>query len=401
MRARWRRLALWGVLGLLLVAGLLYAFRPQPIPVDIVAASQGPMMVTVEEEGETRVKEVFVLSAPVAGRALRIDAHVGDPVVANETVLARIEPIDPSFLDVRTEAQARAAVRAAEAAKALAAAEVDQARAELEFVETELDRARRLIKSDTISQRSLDEAERAYKTRRAAVATAEAALQMRDFELERARALLVSPAETQANRGECECVPIRAPVSGRILRVVHESEGVVESGDPLIEIGDPRDLEIVVDLLSSDAVKVETGQRVIIDEWGGPEPLEGRVRRVEPFGFTKVSALGIEEQRVNVIVDFADPPERWRRLGHGYRIEARIVLWQGEDVLQLPLSALFRNGGDWAAFVAEDGRARLRKFTLGERNGLSARITDGLAAGERVVLHPSDRIADGVRIEAR
>jgi len=401
MRARWRRLALWGVLGLLLVAGLLYAFRPQPIPVDIVAASQGPMMVTVEEEGETRVKEVFVLSAPVAGRALRIDAHVGDPVVANETVLARIEPIDPSFLDVRTEAQARAAVRAAEAAKALAAAEVDQARAELEFVETELDRARRLIKSDTISQRSLDEAERAYKTRRAAVATAEAALQMRDFELERARALLVSPAETQANRGECECVPIRAPVSGRILRVVHESEGVVESGDPLIEIGDPRDLEIVVDLLSSDAVKVETGQRVIIDEWGGPEPLEGRVRRVEPFGFTKVSALGIEEQRVNVIVDFADPPERWRRLGHGYRIEARIVLWQGEDVLQLPLSALFRNGGDWAAFVAEDGRARLRKLTLGERNGLSARITDGLAAGERVVLHPSDRIADGVRIEAR
>jgi len=401
MNFLWRRIVFWGVLALALAAGLLYAFRPQPVPVDFAVIERGPLVVAVAEEGETRVKEVFVLSAPVTGRALRIDAHVGDTVIANETVIAQIEPIDPSFLDPRTEAQARAAVRAAEAARALAAAELDQAQAELDFAQSELDRARRLIRSETISQRALDDAERIFKTRRAAVATAVAALRMREFELEQARAQLMSPVETQRQRGECECVPIRAPVSGRILRVLHESEGVVQAGTALVEIGNPKDLEIVVDLLSTDAVKVLAGQRVVIEEWGGDAPLAGRVRRVEPFGFTKVSALGIEEQRVNVIVDFTDPPERWQRLGHGYRVDARIVLWEGKDILKVPVPALFRDGDRWAVFVEEDEKAQRRLVEIGGRNGLEAEIVSGLAAGQRVVLHPGDRIVDGVGLIAR
>lgn len=401
MHLSWRRVAFWGLLVAALAAGLGYAFWPRPVPVDMVAAARGSLVVTVDEEAETRVRDVYVLSAPISGRALRIDSEVGDPVIAGETVVARIEPVDPAFLDVRSEAQAKAAVRTAEAARDLAAAEVERSEAELDFARAELERARLLVRRKTVSDRSLDEAERTYRTSKAAVETAKAALRMREFELERARAQLLSPIEA-ARRGEpCECVPISAPVSGRILRILHESEGVVAAGDALVEIGDPEDLEIVADLLSSDAVKVEAGQPVIIDDWGGDTPLAGRVRRVEPFGFTKVSALGIEEQRVNVIIDFTDPVETRRRLAHGYRVEVRIVLWQGADVLKLPLSALFRDDGRWAVFVEQDGRARLRRVELGRLSGLEAEIVDGLAEGERVVLHPSDRVVDGVRIVDR
>ncbi|MDH3472913.1 MAG: HlyD family efflux transporter periplasmic adaptor subunit [Rhodospirillales bacterium] len=398
---KWRRFLLWGVLAFAVVAGLVYAFWPRPVPVDLADAARGSLVVTVDEEGETRVRDVFVLSAPVTGRLRRIESEAGDEVVAGETVVARIEPADPSFLDVRSESQARAAVHAAEAAKALAHAELTEADAELEFAQAELERARRLIRTDTISQRALDDAERVFKTRGAAVATAEAALSMRAFELDQARAQLVSPVQTQELHGVCECVDIPSPVSGRILRLLRESEAVVEMGEPLVEIGNPGDLEIVADLLSSEAVKVEPGQRVVIDEWGGRTPLAGLVRRVEPYGFTKVSALGIEEQRVNVIIDFSDPPERWRRLGHGYRVEVRIVLWEGRDVLKVPLTALFRDGERWAVFVEEDGRARRRHVVLGHRTGLEAEITSGLEGGARVVLHPSDRIVDGIGLAAR
>ena len=212
-----------------------------------------------------------------------------------------------------------------------------------------------------------------------------------------------APPEAERRRpdGECDCIAIRAPVSGRILRILHKSEGVVAAGEALLEIGDPEDLEIVVDLLSNDAVRVVPGQRVVIEEWGGDAPLRGWVRRVEPYGFTKISALGIEEQRVNVIIDLGSPPEDRRALGHGYRVEARIVLWEGRDVLTAPLGALFRDGAQWAVFVAVDGRAEIRHVALGRRNTLEAEITNGLAAGERLILHPSERIVDGGRIRAR
>jgi HlyD family secretion protein len=398
----------WGSLSLLLLLFLVYAFRPQPVPVDFAEVSRGRLTVTVDEEGETRVRDVFVLSAPVAGNMRRIDLEVGDEVVAGQTVLAQIEPVDPSLLDVRSESEAQAAVRSAEAG--------------LEFAKRELARQRQLGKRGVASARDLDSAEMAYRTAQAALENARAALLARTSQLERARTPTLPPARGEPD--ECACIPVRAPVSGRVLRVVRESAGVVQPGEPLVEIGDPRDLEIVVDLLSADAVRVEPGQEVLIEQWGGGNVLHGRVRRVEPYGFTKVSALGIEEQRVNVVIDFTDPPEKWQRLGHGYRVEARIVLWRGDDVVKLPLSALFRatdgtgaqsedvaagagaatraaEAADWAVFVEKNGKARLRPVSRGHHNGLEVEITSGLEPGERVVLHPSDRVTDGVGVVSR
>jgi HlyD family secretion protein len=315
--------------------------------------------------------------------------------------VAEIEPIDPSLLDPRSEAQARAEVRAAESAEKLARATVEQAQAELDFAHREFDRARELIRDNTISQHDLDEAERSYRTRRAALLTAQASLDRAAFQLERARAELLSPADARPRGAECICIAVRSPVDGRVLRLLQQSEAVVAASTPLVEVGDARDLEIAVDLLSSDAVKVEAGQRVIVEGWGGAIPLAGRVRLVEPFGFTKVSALGIEEQRVNVIVDIVSPKDDWARLAHGFKIDARIVIAERADVLKVPLTALFRDGEDWAVFVVSDGRAALRRVTLGARNGLEAEITSGLEASARVIVHPSDRVEHGVRVSLR
>ncbi len=401
MTATSKRTLVWIAIAALIGLGLTFAFLPRPITVDLIEVERGPMQVTVDEEGETRVHDVFVLSAPVSGRVRRIEAHVGDPVVADATVLARIEPGDPTFLDPRTQTQARAAVHAAESAQTLAAAEVEQARAEYEFATSEYRRARDLVTEGTISVRDADAAERAYKTSRAALATAQAALQMRTFELEQAQAQLISPTQTQARHGSCDCVNVTAPVSGRVLQITNTSERVVSAGDALVEIGDPADLEIVVDFLSTDAVQIESGQPAIIDRWGGDQPLQGTVRRVEPFGFRKTSALGIEEQRVNVIIDLTSPVEQWSRLGHGYQVEARVVLWQTDAALTVPLTAIFRNEQQWAVFVRQGGRAVLQNVRIGHRNGIVAEVVDGLTAGQQVVLHPSDRVIDGVRIAAR
>jgi len=392
----------WGGLTSLLLLFLVFAFRPQPVPVDFADVTRGRLTVTVDEEGETRVHDVFVLSAPVAGRVRRISIEVGDEVVAGQTVVAQIEPVDPTLLDARSETEAQAAVSAAEA--------------ELDFASRELDRQKQLAQRGVASARDLDAAEKAHRTAAASLANARAALQAHTL------ARTARGGDTATDE-KCVCVPVVAPVSGRVLRVVRESAGVVTPGEALLEIGDPRDLEIVVDLLSADAVRVEPGQDALIEQWGGGDVLHARVRRVEPYGFTKVSALGIEEQRVNVILDFTDPPEKWQRLGHGYRVETRIVLWRGDDVVKLPLSALFRgdNGvqhgkdvaatgdagkreaeaADWAVFVDEKGHARLRHVSRGHSNGLEVEITQGLEPGEKVVLHPSDRVVEGVGVEAR
>jgi HlyD family secretion protein len=396
-----RRFVIWGLLVVAVVAGLAFAFRPQPVQVDFAQVTRGPLVVSIDEEAETRVRDVFVVSAPVTGRLRRIESDVGDTVIADETIVVRIEPADPSFLDVRSASQARAAVQSAESALILAKAELEEAIAEREFAEGELRRAEQLIRSQTISQRALDDAQRLFKTRAAAVTTARAAVGMSEFELAEARARLVSPIETQALHGACDCISIPAPLTGQILRLLHESETVVPAGEPLVEIGNADSLEIVVDLLSSDAVRVEPGLKVIIDEWGGASPLTGVVRRIEPYGFTKVSALGIEEQRVNVIIDINEPREQWQRLGHGYRVETRIVLWHGTDVLKVPLTALFRDGDAWAVFVEEAGRARRRHVEVGHSNGLEVEITSGLSDGERTVVHPSDRIVEGIGLTAR
>jgi HlyD family secretion protein len=397
-----KQLIWYAVVAVAVVAGLVYAFLPQPVPVDLAPIETGELVVTIDGDGRTRVREVYVVSAPVPGHVLRIDRHVGDGVVANETVLATIEPTDPAFLDRRARAQAESVAKAAEAAFALAEAEQARAVAELEFAEAELARAERLATRGAVSQRDLDRANLTVRTARAALATAEATVEIRRFELESARAGLIGPGASGGDSdGRLCCVDVVAPVSGRVLHVVHESESVVVAGTPLVEVGDSRDLEVVVDLLSSDAVRVTEGAEVAIEDWGGRSALSGRVRHVEPTGFTKVSALGIEEQRVNVLIDFTDPPDRWRDLGHNYRIEAHIVAWRGEDVLKMPLGALFRDGDRWAVFVAESGRAQLRHVEIDHSNGREAQITAGLSEGDTVILHPSDLIMDGVRIVPR
>jgi HlyD family secretion protein len=401
MTVKSRRLVFWGTLVAIVLLGLGFSFRPRAVIVDMVTVDRGEFVITVDDEAETRVHDVYVLSAPVAGHVRRIDLHAGDPVAALETVVAEIQPVDPAFLDPRSEAQARADARAAQSAKELAEAEVERARAELEFAEREHSRATNLIKDGTISQRGLDTAERDRRTRTAALATAIAALDVRSYELERARAALVSPSQTAAGSEDCDCIAIRSPVQGRVLRVLQQSEGVVAAGAPLIEIGNPRDLEIFVDLLSPDAVKVEPGQRVIIERWGGDTPLAGRVRLVEPFGYTKISALGIEEQRVNVVIDLLSDESEWQRLAHGYQVDVRIVLWESDNTLILPLLALFRDGPDWAIFVESAGRAELRKVEIGRRNSLDAEVLGGVEEGERVVLYPGGRVSAGARIAER
>jgi HlyD family secretion protein len=398
MNARTRRILIWGALAALVAAGLAWAFRPQPVAVDLAEVDRGKLRVAVSEEGKAEVRDVYGVSAPIGGRLLRIQVEAGDPVVAGQTELARIEPAAPAFLDVRTESEARAAVEAARAARDLAAAELERAQAELAFAASELDRVRKLFGRGTVSQRQLDEAQRAQRVASAQVSTAQAELDVRAHELEVARARVLSRPELDEMSEACECVTLRAPVDGRILRVLQESETVVNAGTLLLEIGDPQDIEIVVDLLSEDAVRVHPGQRAVIDGWGGP-PLEAVVRRVEPYGYTKVSALGIEEQRVDVRLDLADPGAA-AGLGHGYRVDVSIIFHDAE-VLQVPLGALFRDDGDWFVFVAQDGRAVARAVEVGVRNDHAAEVLSGLEAGERVVLYPSDRVADGQRIADR
>ncbi len=396
-----KRLTFWAPLALALALVLAWLFRPAAVPVDLVAVDRGPLTVSVSDEGETRVTDMYVVSAPVPGRMRRIDLQVGDTVVADQTLVARIEPSDPSFLDVRSAAEARAGVDAAAAARTHAEAQMSRVQAELDFARAEYERMRALARSHTVSENELDSAQRRARTAEASLAEAKAERRMRESEYQVARARLMTPGTARGSVADCDCVSVYSPVSGRVLRIVNESEGVVASGTPLVEVGNPGLLEVVVDLLSADAVRVGPGQRVVIEAWGGDQPLDGVVQRVEPFGFTKVSALGIEEQRVNVVIDIASPRERWERLGHGYRVEPRIVLWESSDVLRVPLSALFRQGDKWAVFVARDGRAELREVEIGQGNGLQAEVRAGLDAGERVVLHPAERVSPGVRLAER
>ena len=399
--ASWRRLWFWLPAFLALAGALAWLFRPQPVSVDLATVVRGPLQVSVSDDGETRVRDMFVVSAPLAGHMRRIELEAGDSVAAGETIVARIEPSDPSFLDRRSEAEVRAGIRASEAARVHAAAELRRAQAERDFAVTELKRYEGLAASRTISQNDLESARRRARTGEAAVDEAVAGLRVSESELQQAKARLMAPGRNGERSADCDCVTVKSPVSGRVLQVLAESEGIVASGAPLVEIGDPGKLEIVTDLLSTDAVKVRTGQRALIEGWGGDHALEGVVRRVEPYGFTKISALGVEEQRVKVVIDLAEPAERWRHLGHGYRVEPRIVLWESKDVLKVPLSSLFRQGGEWAVFVSRDGRARLQTVTIGNMNGIDAEVLKGVAAGDAVVVHPSDRVSDGARIEQR
>ncbi len=382
---------------LVLIGFLVWAFLPRPVEVDLADVAPRTLEIVVEEEGEARIREVFTVSATIAGKLQRISLHAGDVVTKGETVVASIGPAAPVLLDSRSRAVAEASAAAAEAAMDLARAQLAQAEATHEFMTNEANRAIALYERGAISQRAHDNAILERRTAQAAVSSAIANLAVREKDLESALAVL--RPEMAGEAGRC-CVEILTPVGGRVLRVLTESEQVVQPGTPILEIGDPGSLEIVVELLSRDAVRVRTGAAATITGWGGA-PIAAVVERVEPSAVTKVSALGIDEQRVKVILALTGPAEEWSKLGHGFRVITRIALWREEAVLTIPVGGLFRDGEDWATYVLRDGRARLQTIALGERNESFAQVLSGLQPGDQVILHPSDLVADGVAIAAR
>ncbi|MEO1251302.1 MAG: HlyD family efflux transporter periplasmic adaptor subunit [Pseudomonadota bacterium] len=384
-----------------------YAFWPRAEAVDMATIERAPMIVTINEEAKTRVHDAYIVSMPVTGRLLRVEVEPGDSLSGGETVIGEIAPARPSVLDMRTQEQAQAAVAAAEAALSLAQAEIDIAQADVEYRRVEVERARELKAYDGVSGSELDAAESAWRAARASLARARASARMRDADLANARAMLMSFDEPQGQgdadiANGADLIRLTAPISGRVLRVIQESEAVLAAGSPVIEIGDPQnDLEIVAELLSSDAVQVDAGDRVIIEKWGGPNPLIGIVERVEPWGFTKFSALGVEEQRVNAVIQFAGDGANEAGLGHGYRADVRIVIWEDDNALVAPANALFRVDGAWAVFAVENGRAVQTLVEIGQNNGAQAAITAGLDEGDTVVLYPGSRIKDRLRVKPR
>lgn len=381
-------------------AAALWALWPSPIPVDAAPVSRGPMEVTLEDEGISRIRDVYTVSAPLVGKVKRARLRVGDPVARAETIVASIEPVEPAFLDLRSLQISDAAVEAARAAVDLAEAQLRQARAQAEFSRTELQRTRQLAARQATTERALDQAQLNLATAEATQASASASLDLRRHELEQAQAQRIQPGDQAGRRSAC-CIDIRAPADGRVLRLAVESEQVVQPGQPLLDIGNPGELEIAVDMVSRHAVRVPMNAQARIENWGGEGALQARVTRIDPTALTKVSALGIEEQRVKIVLELAEPRERFIRLGHGFRVIVRVVVWRGEDVLTVPLGALFRHGDNWAVYALENGRAVRRIVQIGERSLREAQILSGLAANDRIVLHPSDRLSDGARISVR
>jgi HlyD family secretion protein len=401
--------AVWTVVFGVALAGLAWFAWPQPIPVDLATVSRGPMEVTVDDDGKTEVRHVYTVSAPIAGKVLRIShptdeggvsRHVGDQVTANDTIVAVMQPTAPGFIDFRTREEGEAAVSAADAAVKYAESEVRRLEAAVTFYRAEYDRTQALARTQAVSVAALDKAKFDIESNEASLVSAKAQVAVWQGVRASLAARLINPSSASAPTNPGCCIELRAPVSGRVLKVIQESEGVVPAGAPLIEIGHPLDLDVVADLLSTDAVQISVGSPVRIDGWGGP-PIVGRVTRVDPAGFLKVSALGIEEQRVHVTIDFVDPPEAWSRLGHDYRVTVHVTVWKSENAVTVPVGALFRQGEDWAVFLAKEGRARTTVVKIGHRNNQLAEALSGLSAGDRVVLHPSDRISDGARVSER
>ncbi|MCW8906601.1 MAG: HlyD family efflux transporter periplasmic adaptor subunit [Sedimenticola sp.] len=387
------------VIAVLLVVGLLvWGFWPRPVLVEAVAVKRAPLTVTIEEEGRTRVLDRYVISAPIDGVACRVQLDVGDSVEEDQVLLA-ISPLESQVLDPRSRAQAQAQVASAEAALQAATEQARAAAAAEQLAATELKRLRPLMEKAMVSRDVFDRALTEAQTTTAGKRSADFSVEVARYELEAARTVLEYSFDP--DRQPAERVPVRSPITGKILKVAHECEGPVRTGDPLLEVGDPSALEVEVDVLSADAVKIRPGMRVLFDRWGGEQLLEGKVRTVEPVGFTKVSALGVEEQRVLVISDFTSRPEQWTSLGDGYRVEAQFVIWHEEDVLQVPASSLFRYNSGWALFVVEEGRAQRREVEVGQRTGLTAQVLSGVEAGERVVNHPGDDVEDGVTVRLR
>jgi HlyD family secretion protein len=421
----------------LIVAGLAYAFIPRPVAVDLVKVDRGTVRVTVDEDGKTRIREKYVVSAPLNGRILRISLDPGDQVEAGKTLLTMIEPRDPELLDARSIAQAEARVKAAEAALQQMDPELEKTRTAQAWAESEATRIRKAFRGGGVTESDLDTAEFTLRQRGDELRSAKIAENIARFELEQAKAALVrsrprvgdavpstqsirtaaaAPPATVDGTGHISPLagdvtpdgqkndwdfPIYSPINGSVLRVMQESSAVVTPGTPLVELGDPADLEVEVDVLSRDAVMIHPGDAVLLEHWGGAAPLKAQIRVVEPSGFTKISTLGVEEQRVWVIADLVDPPERRPTLGDGFRVEARIVIDEARNVLRIPTSSLFRAGEQTAVFRVVDGVAHQQIVKVGRQNGLEAEVVEGLSEGDVILLHPSDQIDDGTKVRQR
>lgn len=382
------------IIGVLVVAGLLaVALWPTSTPVSTAAIARGPLVVTIDEEGRTRVRDRFVIAAPVAGRVLRIDLEAGDAVKEGQ-VIARVRAEVPALLDARTTAEAQASIEGARATLGRARAEQQRAQSTLTLAQRELRRVTELVAGELATARELEARQADVRVGEESLNATVFAARAAEAEVTRAEARLAPARETSGR-----VVEVRSPANGVVLRTVRESESVVPAGDPLIEVGDPVKLEIVADLLSTDAVRVKPGSRTLIEQWGGDRTLDAKVRRVEPSGFTKISALGVEEQRVNVVLDFVDPATAWAALGDGYRVQVRVVTWESPNALKVATGALFRVGDEWAVYVVEQERAHRTLVKLGHQTGQEAEVLEGLAEGALVILHPGDTLADGARVE--
>lgn len=395
-----RRNIILGLIGATVAGGLIYvSFRPEPVPVDLHAVEKGTLTITVDVDGTTRVKDLYEVSAPITGVALRSPVQVGDPVVAGETVVASVEPVEPALLDARTRLQAEAGVREAEAALEVARTDLARAIEDRTYAESQFDREETLVERGVSSITRLEDAHQRKVIAEAAVTAAQARIEQAEGTLARARAALTEPAMDLEGGTVC-CTQILAPANGMVLSIENVSERPVAAGTLLLTIGDPSDLEIVADLLSSDAVRLPGNARASVERWGGV-PLEARLESIEPAARTKVSALGIDEQRVDAIFDLVSPAEDRTGLGHGFAVFLRVVEYEEADALLLPLSAAFRSGEGWAVFRATGDTVEQVPVELGRRNGRFASVTSGLSAGDRVVVHPSDTLADGALIVER
>lgn len=394
MITSWARRSLVVVIMLAIVAAIAFAFWPKPVPVEVAVVRRGPMRELVEEDGKTRVRYRYTVSAPVAGQLERIRLRAGDWVRAGEE-LARLHPADAPLLDERTRAQSQAQLRAAEAAWRQTLAQLERARLAQELAKKELARVQALVQAGAVSRQTLDTAATEAGSRAKDVEAAHSAVRIAHYQVQVARAMLARPSAP----ADQPIISLPAPVQGRVLRVHQESAAVVAAGSPLLDLGDPTTLEVAIDVLTIDAVRVGPGQAVELVGWGGEHALQGTVRHVEPSAYTKVSALGIEEQRVDVVIDPAKPGE-WNALGDGFRVEARIAVWESQDELKVPVGAAFRDERGWAVFVVVGGRAVKRPMTVGRRNEQEMQVLQGLQPGDHVILHPSDKVGDGTRVSA-
>ena len=380
----------------LILAGAGWALWPRPVVVEVAVIERGNLSVTVEEEGISRIREVYRVTAPVAGRLVRVDIHAGDPVAQGQTI-AVIQPAPPGLLDERSRLIAEAAVAAAEAAVQLAQASLSEAQARARYADADATRKAALAERGVVSAQVNEQATLALSMANRDVQVAEATLAIRRQDLESARATLIQgSAATPA--GEC-CANVASPIAGQVLTVLTESEQAVQAGTPLMDLGDPGNMQVVVEVLSFDAVRIVVGAPATIRNWGG-QPLEARVSSISPTAVTKVSALGIEEQRTEVVLDLLESPEVWSRLGHGFRVVADIVVWEGKDRVLVPIGALFRDVDRWAVFHVLDGKARLVPIQLGQRNGQYGEVLSGLEPEDVVITHPGDTVADGADVEA-